>query len=98
MSNDVDILENEIREKYPKVLDILLRDHTTRKNIFWATDNYLILKDFNEGMGPYTIFNIYSITMQSDFIKNERIDISYLPVGLYFIQIGNYTEKFIVVR
>jgi len=29
---------------------------------------------------------------------NERIDISYLPVGLYFIQIGNYTEKFIVVR
>lgn len=40
MPNEVDILENEIRKQYPKVLDILLRDHTTRNNIFWATDNY----------------------------------------------------------
>ena len=40
MSNDIDILENDIREKYPEVLEILLRDHTTQKNIFWATDNY----------------------------------------------------------
>jgi len=38
MSNEVDILENEIRNKYPEVLEILLRDHTTQKNIFWATD------------------------------------------------------------
>ncbi len=37
---EIDILENEIFEKYPEVLDILLRDHTTQKNIFWATDNY----------------------------------------------------------
>jgi len=28
----------------------------------------------------------------------QRIDISYLPVGFYFVQIGNYTEKFMVVR
>jgi len=40
MSNEVDILENDLREKYPEVLEILLRDHTTKKNIFWATDNY----------------------------------------------------------
>ena len=40
MSNEVDILENDLREQYPEVLDILLRDHTTQKNIFWATDNY----------------------------------------------------------
>lgn len=37
---DIDILENDILEKYPKVLDILLRDHTTQRNIFWATENY----------------------------------------------------------
>jgi hypothetical protein len=43
MSNDIDILENDIREKYPEVLEILLRDHTTQRNIFWATDNYLHL-------------------------------------------------------
>ncbi|GEM_PF-5425025 len=30
--------------------------------------------------------------------ENTRIDISHLPVGLYFIQIGNYLEKFMVVR
>ena len=40
MSYEIDIFENDIREQYPEVLDILLRDHTTQKNIFWATDNY----------------------------------------------------------
>ena len=29
---------------------------------------------------------------------NRRIDISHLPVGLYFIQIGNNTELFMVVK
>tara|TARA_R100001039_G_scaffold7584_1_gene3456 strand:+ start:490 stop:1476 length:987 start_codon:yes stop_codon:yes gene_type:complete len=36
----IDILENEIIARYPDVLEILLRDHTTHKNIFWATNNY----------------------------------------------------------
>jgi hypothetical protein len=36
----IDILENEIVDQYPGVLEILLRDHTTQKNIFWATNNY----------------------------------------------------------
>jgi len=27
-----------------------------------------------------------------------RIDISHLPIGMYFIQIGNYLQKFMVVR
>lgn len=36
----IDILENELIEKYPYILDILLRDQTTKKNIFWATNNY----------------------------------------------------------
>lgn len=40
MKEQVDILENEILEKYPEVLDILLRDQTTQKNIIWATTNY----------------------------------------------------------
>jgi len=46
MSFDVDILENDIREQYPEVLETLLRDHTTQKNIFWATNNY---HDLGEG-------------------------------------------------
>ncbi len=36
----IDILENELIEKYPTILDILLKDQTTKKNIFWATENY----------------------------------------------------------
>lgn len=45
MYNNADILENEILEKYPGVLEALIRDHTTQKNIFWATDNYEHLGD-----------------------------------------------------
>lgn len=40
MRTEIDILENEILEKYPEVLDILLVDQTTQKNIIWATSNY----------------------------------------------------------
>ena len=36
----VDILENNIVRQYPKVLDTLLYDQTTQKNIFWATHDY----------------------------------------------------------
>lgn len=46
MENEVDIKENDIRDQYPEVLETLLRDHTTQKNIFWATDNY---QDLGEG-------------------------------------------------
>jgi len=45
LCNNADILENEILEKYPGVLETLIRDHTTQKNIFWATDNYEQLGD-----------------------------------------------------
>ena len=40
MQQVIDIFENEIHENYPKALEILLFDHTTKKNIFWATNNY----------------------------------------------------------
>ena len=39
----IDILENEIKQKYPEILNLLLCDQTTKKNIFWATENYKIL-------------------------------------------------------
>lgn len=40
MNTQIDILENEILESYPKVLDMLMYDHTTQKNIIWATNSY----------------------------------------------------------
>jgi len=36
----IDIIEDDILKKYPKVLDTILFDQTTQKNIFWATYNY----------------------------------------------------------
>ncbi len=43
MSNEIDILEDDIRRLSPDILDILLQDHTTQQPIFWATDNYIHL-------------------------------------------------------
>lgn len=36
----IDISENEIVALSPKLLATLLKDHTTKSNIFWATDDY----------------------------------------------------------
>lgn len=47
MANDVDISENDLLRSHPEVLRKLLLDHTTHKNIFWATDSYAHLgEDF----------------------------------------------------
>ena len=35
----IDILEEDIKEFSPQVVEILLKDRTTKKNIIWATDN-----------------------------------------------------------
>lgn len=45
MLTGIDILENELVRQYPDVLDILIRDHTTQENIFWATNDYERLGD-----------------------------------------------------
>jgi len=49
---EIDIFENDILKKYPGVLDILLRDQTTGRNIFWATDNYQRLGDLFMSSSP----------------------------------------------
>ena len=65
MKIGIDILENEIEQKYPDVLDILIRDHTTQKNIFWATNNY-------EHLGEaYT----YNAPITPDLITGDTGDI-----------------------
>lgn len=59
---------------------------------------FLIVKEYNVGITQYSIISIYGQIVQNGTIKSERIDISYLPVGLYYLQIGNHAEKFMVVR
>ena len=38
--NDIDIKENRLVQFDRTLLEILLKDRTTGKNIIWATDNY----------------------------------------------------------
>lgn len=40
LGKQTDVLENEIKKRYPSVLETLLSDRTTKNNILWATDNY----------------------------------------------------------
>lgn len=47
-----DILENDIREQYSGVLDLLLTDQTTKKNIFWGTNDYQHLGEGYEYSSP----------------------------------------------
>ena len=61
-------------------------------------NNTLFIQGHTNNISNYDIVNMFGQTLQSGVISNGRIDISQLPVGLYFIQIGNYSEKLIVVR
>lgn len=45
MQSNVDINEQKLLEKYPKLLSILLLDRTTGQNIIWGTDDYIHLGD-----------------------------------------------------
>lgn len=40
MTNEVDIIENELLENHEDVFNKLLIDHTTNDNIIWATNDY----------------------------------------------------------
>lgn len=53
----IDIVENKLD---PSILDILLKDRTTGRNIIWATDNYTSYKE--EGYGFYDEITVDSIT------------------------------------
>ena len=46
MLDSIDILEDQLLQVEPGLLETLLFDHTTRKNIFWATDCYT---DYGKG-------------------------------------------------
>lgn len=40
MTDLTDILEDELQDRYPEAFALLLKDHTTRENILWATNSY----------------------------------------------------------
>ena len=59
MSEPIDILENKLLQNEPGLLEVILSDHTTRKNIFWATDSYA---DYGEGYGWHDSITVEAIT------------------------------------
>jgi hypothetical protein len=75
----IDILENELIENYPVVLEILLYDHTTQKNIFWATDNYEYmgnLYNFKSQILPELITGVKGNVIMPRVHKNKILQLS----------------------
>lgn len=68
--NKVDILENDILRKYPDVLAELLRDHTTGRNIFWATNDY---EERGKGYDFYSEITIETITGRNEGVIRPRV-------------------------
>lgn len=50
---NIDVFENSLRKR-GELLEILLKDHTTKKNIIWATDSYVTIHGKND---PFAISN-----------------------------------------
>lgn len=71
--DSIDINENYLLENYPKILDLLLIDNTTKKNIIWATDSYKGKGHrFNENMSPFIIGEKNFIKPRSQKSKLEQ--------------------------
>lgn len=66
----VDILEDDILRASPELLDTLLRDHTTGKNIFWATSDY---QGLGEGYGYHDYIKPELITGEHGHVITPRI-------------------------
>lgn len=69
MSEPIDILEDRLLRNEPGLLEVLLVDHTTQKNIFWATDSYV---DEGEGYGWYDSITVSAITGEHGSIIMPR--------------------------
>ncbi|ROL61578.1 T9SS C-terminal target domain-containing protein [Bacteroidetes/Chlorobi group bacterium ChocPot_Mid] len=63
---------------------------------------------YYKSIPPIKIFNTLGVCLinyelqitnyVTNYDTNFRIDISHLPVGLYFIRVGNATNKFVIVK
>ena len=69
MTYNADTSENEIFQRYPEALEKLLEDHTTHKNIFWATDSYA---EKGEGFQYHDAITIDRITGVNGMLIRPR--------------------------
>lgn len=71
MDSRVDIKENYIYQLNDKLLEILLKDHSSKKNIIWATDNYQMRGD---GYYSYDNITLKSITGRNGLVIKPRVE------------------------
>ena len=79
MRTGIDILENEIIEQYPEIINILLRDNTTKENIFWATENYSHIGksySYNSSILPDLISGDYGSVIMPRVHKDKILQLS----------------------
>jgi len=72
----IDIAEDELLKKYPDILKILLCDHSTKLNIFWATDNYKELGyqyTFSSPIKAELITGINNRVITPRILKNKEV-------------------------
>lgn len=71
--DSIDINEKYLLDNYPKILDLLLIDNTTKKNIIWATDSYKRRGyHFKDNMFPFIIGEKNFIKPRSQKSKTEQ--------------------------
>ncbi|MDD4685918.1 MAG: Eco57I restriction-modification methylase domain-containing protein [Clostridia bacterium] len=70
MQKNIDIQENSIYEIDEKLLEILLKDRSSKKNIIWATDNYAMR---GKGYQEYDHIAVKSITGRNGLVIKPRI-------------------------
>lgn len=72
---EIDVKENSIWLEMPDVLDELLRDHTTRKNIFWATHDYEYLGNgysYNDEILPERVTGEHGEVIKPRVLKSKE--------------------------
>ena len=70
-TNQIDVKENTIKAIDPKILLFLLKDKTTRKNITWATDDYV---SYGEGYASSDEITVKAISGKNGEIIKPRIE------------------------
>ena len=71
----IDIREDDLLALSPEVLDTLLRDHTTGKNIFWATHDYEALGSeygYHSEILPHLITGEHGMVIRPRVLKSKE--------------------------
>ena len=71
----IDVREDDLLQMSPEVLKTLLRDHTTGKNIFWATHDYEALGrayDYHSEILPELITGEHGMVIRPRVLKSKE--------------------------